>query len=314
MPFAVSIQNVGAFSKIILEETNCSKAEIFSFGALLNYFSIRQNEEEVNVIDGYENVDEAVKKIDRGFWSAKLSPFVCRVENGEYIFENKKHKIDKFYLGKEAIHGLIYDAHFSIKSSGSNEDAAFATLEYLYNKAGQGFPFVYKIEVKYELRKNHALNISTTIVNAGVDEMPLADGWHPYFKFGEKVDDLRFQMNAEQMIEFDHRLLPTGKLLPFDQFISSKKLGSNHFDHCFLLKQNPMPACVLSDDENKITLKILPENSYPYLQIYTPDDRKTIAIENLSSTPDSFNNGMGLIVLKPNESKHFATTFQLSSF
>jgi aldose 1-epimerase len=47
------------------------------------------------------------------------------------------------------------------------------------------------------------------------------------------------------------------------------------------------------------------------LQIYTPEDRKSIAIENLSSAPDAFNNGMGLLVLEPGETKMFTTTYQI---
>ena len=42
-------------------------------------------------------------------------------------------------------------------------------------------------------------------------------------------------------------------------------------------------------------------NKYNYLVVYIPPDRKSIAIEPISSNINSFNNGEGLIILKPEE-------------
>ena len=60
-----------------------------------------------------------------------------------------------------------------------------------------------------------------------------------------------------------------------------------------------------------VTLTIAPDKHYPYLQIYTPPHRKSIAIENLTSAPDSFNNGIGLLVIEPNHTLEFSTTYIL---
>jgi aldose 1-epimerase len=76
----------------------------------------------------------------------------------------------------------------------------------------------------------------------------------------------------------------------------------------------PMPHCTLKDDQLGLALYIYPERSYPYLQIYTPPHRKSIAIENLSSAPDAFNNKMGLIELGPEDSQAFQTRYRIESF
>jgi aldose 1-epimerase len=60
-------------------------------------------------------------------------------------------------------------------------------------------------------------------------------------------------------------------------------------------------------------LHIYPERAYPYLQVYTPPHRKSIAIENLSSAPDAFNNKMGLIALGPEDSQAFQTRYRIES-
>jgi aldose 1-epimerase len=69
---------------------------------------------------------------------------------------------------------------------------------------------------------------------------------------------------------------------------------------------------VLRDTQKKMQLEIYPDKSYPYLQIYTPPHRQSIAIENLSAAPDAFNNGMNLQILAAGEQAKFYTTYKIS--
>jgi aldose 1-epimerase len=48
----------------------------------------------------------------------------------------------------------------------------------------------------------------------------------------------------------------------------------------------------------------------PYLQLYTPADRKSIAIENLSGIPNCFNNKIGLQLMKPHQNLILKTSYQ----
>jgi aldose 1-epimerase len=84
-------------------------------------------------------------------------------------------------------------------------------------------------------------------------------------------------------------------------------------DNCFLLDQHSamQQQCTLKNE--KLTLIIAPDKHYPYLQIYTPPHRKSIAIENLTSAPDSFNNGIGLLIIEPNHTLEFSTTYILAA-
>jgi aldose 1-epimerase len=52
-----------------------------------------------------------------------------------------------------------------------------------------------------------------------------------------------------------------------------------------------------------------PDRSYPYLQLYTPPHRRSIAIENLSAAPDVFNNRIGLVTLEPDHTKTFSARY-----
>ena len=121
-------------------------------------------------------------------------------------------------------------------------------------------------------------------------------------------------MNANKVLEFNEHLVPTGKVVPFTKFQTTQLFGSTFLDNCFLLNGAEEPACVLENRADKLRLSIWPDETYPYLQIYTPEHRKSIAIENLSSAPDAFNNGIGLLIVSPGETKKFYTTFKIEVY
>ena len=289
----------------LLNDETQTEAVVYSFGGLLNAFIVNGQ----NVVDGYSSCRDAKENITNGFKSCKLSPFVCRIPDAKYIFNEREYITGKFFLGKEAIHGLIYDALFEVTDSGANEDGAFVSMQYEYTKKEEGFPFSYQCSITYKLQKENRLSVVTEITNNSNDQMPLSDGWHPYFTLGNLVNDLQLHLNTNKMLEFDDRLVPTGKILSFNKFQQPELFGDTFLDNCFILSDHNNPACILKN--KTLQLSILPDESYPYLQIYTPPHRKSIAIENLSGAPNAFNNNIGLIVLQPGETKKFSTSFQV---
>ncbi|MBG9376251.1 aldose 1-epimerase [Panacibacter sp. DH6] len=313
MACSVSITKQGEENIILLQDniSGCT-AEIYSFGALLNTFAVPVDHKPVNVIDGFISMQDAVANVSKGFKSTKLSPFVCRLKNGEYTFNSVAHKIKKFYMGSAAIHGLLFDQSFKVKEHGADEHAAYVVLLYTYNKTDEGFPFGFEMEVTYKLHEENRLLLSTKVTNKAGTAIPISDGWHPYFTFGVKVDELLVQFNSRRMVVFDNGLLPTGDLVPYTTFARTKRFGNTALDNCFELAATNEVSCTIRNPFNGLQLSITPAASYPYLQIFTPNDRRSIAIENLSSVPDAFNNGIGLIVLPPGNATTFETTYQLA--
>jgi aldose 1-epimerase len=309
------------FDKVILkDEISNTTVEILpTCGAMLHAFTVFNNGELINVIDGYDNeADFKANVTSKGFKGSKLSPFVCRLKNGQYHFGEKDYTTNKFYLDKHAIHGLIYDAAFTVINKWANEKSAGVTLRYQYTATDNGYPFKYTCAVTYELKSGNALTITTTITNNDEGVIPMQDGWHPYFTFGGSINDLQFEFQSKEVVEFDSELLPTGKLIPYEEFGSLKKIGTTQLDNCFTVNFVPIaigtnPMCVLRDAAKKLQIEIHPDKSYPYLQIYTPPHRNSIAIENLSGAPNAFNNGMGVNVLQPGEAASFTTMYKITS-
>ncbi len=313
MLFEKKISGEKENKKIILTNTQFgTEAEIFCFGAALNAFRFKHNDKLVNVIDGYKDPTEASKKITEGFKSSKLSPFVGRLNNGEYNFDGDHYKVEKFYLEDHALHGLLYDAVFELTDSGADNKIAFAEFDYTYNKEDKGFPIPYNMHIRYALDTQDRLTITTRVTNKGKVIMPITDGWHPYFTFQVPVDDCTLQIRGENQIELDQTLIPTNKKVHDDRFLNPCLLDGIQLDNCFELSNyNNEPRCYFRYDN--LTLAIEPGASYPFLQVYTPKHRNSIALENISSPPDAFNNNIGLMILQPEEEKVYSTSFRLVS-
>jgi aldose 1-epimerase len=315
MAFEAIVSDFGKRSIITLRDLSTNTfAEIYSYGALLNQLNVAHNGAPFNVVDGFASLEEATEKLTPFFKSAKLSPYACRVNNAKYRFGENDYLLTKYSSHGNALHGLIYDADFSIAGNESNEQYASINLEYVYDKSSEGFPFHYKCNVEYRLTERNSLAVSSTVMNLDDKLMPIVDGWHPYFNLGDSVDEYLVEFQSKEQLEFDERLIPTGTLTPYEEFGSLRTFGPTVFDNCFTLNfAECQPLCVIRNPGKKIQLEFHPDASYPYLQIYTPDHRKSIAIENLSAAPDAFNNGMGLKVLSPGESATFTVKYIVTS-
>ncbi|RYD82760.1 MAG: aldose 1-epimerase [Sphingobacteriales bacterium] len=315
--FSVDNKQENGFDIIVLSDhSSGTSAEIIpGCGGILHAFNIHYENGSLNIIDQYSNKKQFDERVEaEGFKSCKLSPFVCRLKDGKYKFGENEYTIEKFYLGKHALHGLIYDAPFSVVKLDADEEKANAELLFSYTGTDKGFPFKYDCRVIYELAKHNTLHITTIIKNNESTAIPVADGWHPYFSFGAVVNDLYLHIQSENLLEFDEDLIPTKKILPNNQFIKMVKIGDTRLDTSFLLKPTTNnPVAILRDEEKNLQLEILPDKSYPILQVYIPDHRQSIAIENLSGAPDAFNNQLHLNIVPAGKEVIFKTSYKISN-
>ena len=204
--FATENQTVNGFETIVLKDlvSNTFAAIVPSCGGILHSFNLWHNGAFVNVIDGYESKEDFENNVaSKGFKSCKLSPFACRIKNAAYSFDEGTYVFDKFLLGGNALHGLLYDAAFTVIYQYANEEHAGVALEYKYRGESNGYPFHYDCVITYHLKKNNELVVSTDIFNRGEGLMPVQDGWHPYFAFGKKIDALELKFRSIEKLLFD---------------------------------------------------------------------------------------------------------------
>lgn len=299
----------------IKDESNGTEVSLLpDFGATLHAFRFRQqNGDFLNIIDNYKDLSELRRDLARSFKGPKLSPFPCRIPDGKYSFDNREYQFRNLFPDGTAIHGLVYNKPFTIQEELADESTGMVSMDYFYKKDDAGYPFNYSCQVRYILHADSLLEVVTTVTNLDETPIPMADGWHPYFRLGGKVNDWVLQFHATAIVDFDDRLVPTGHLSQYDVFMTPRQLGDSFLDNCFALKPDIVSAaCEIYNPANGLRVSFFPDPTYPYLQIYTPSTRDSIAIENLSGAPDCFNNKMGLLILPPGHSQIFTVRYKVS--
>lgn len=289
-----------------------SVAILPAYGASWHEWIIPLQGKTLNLIDNYQSRDQIEAEFSLSYKSAKLSPFVCRIPEGKYQWGGTAYELSHKFIDGSAIHGLLFNKPFSVSDEQVEDRAASVRMKYHYRRDDPGYPFELTCEIVYTLHDDLTLTVETTILNLDDSAIPVADGWHPYFTLGDTINSYELGIASRTLLEFNNKLIPTGKLLHDERFVKPAVLEATFLDNCFQIEAAPdSPVCTLHNPGNGLTLLFFADETYPYLQLYTPDHRRSIAIENLSAAPDCFNNGLGLLILEPRRSATFTVSYRI---
>jgi len=296
-------EKFGNFTKVKLLNNNDGEyvSIIPEFGANINEIILKKRGELFSIIDGDKNFTELVE--NKWFKGAKLTPFPNRINKGTYSHSGIEYKLPINFPQGHAIHGLVYDKSFKITEENAGESEAVLTLEYTGNKL-VGYPFNFSLSITLTLNSKGFV-CKTLITNEDKIDIPVGDGWHPYFTLNDQIDDLFLKIPSNKEICVDNLMIPTGKKITMDKFLESNKIGEQNFDTGFVVSyEEGIAKTEITDKKSDITIQIWQEtgkNKYNYLQVFIPPERKSIAIEPMSCNTDAFNNKEGLTILKPKE-------------
>ena len=278
-----------------------------SHGGTIHELVLQKENILYDIISSNASREELVAEEKNYYRGAKLSPFPNRINNGEYEFNGNKYSLRKNDNNTHALHGLLWNKDFKIIEQQTSLEEAVLVLEYSYLKDVEGYPFSYTTSVSYQLDLN-GLMVSTTVLNTTGTPIPIGDGWHPYLSTGIEIDRLKLQVPSTKRIETDTALIPTGRIVEEHFFSELSSIGNQTLDTCFILdKENKTSETILFDEEQNISIVLWQktEGAYPFLHIYTPPDRMSIALEPISCIPDMFNNKASIDILQANESRQY---------
>jgi aldose 1-epimerase len=230
---------------------------------------------------------------DNTYASSILFPFANRVARGIYVFDGVQFFLNINQLEEDnALHGLVYNKIFELVEQKTTYQQAVVLLRYEEHSHSQGFPYTYKIDVKYTLT-NERLNVSVSVINTDSKVFPFTIGWHPYFNSGDLFKSALI-FNSSKKTVMDKRNITLGlkDITLADKFMIEDK----SLDDCFVLDSNEV---FFETPEYKFVLTSSEKDCF--LQLYTPPKPNTIAIEPTTGVSDSFNNGIGIKTLQPNE-------------
>lgn len=235
------------------------------------------------------------------FASSILFPFVNRLENGQFLFEDKEYKVAINEKEKNnALHGFVFNKEFELINQNIQKNSASVTLEYKETQLTKGFPFTYTIQLTYIFNQD-SLELKVNVLNTSEKTFPFTIGWHPYFTSSDLfTSKLKFDSSTKTIFN--------GKLIAIDkeeiQPVSEIEIKDSSLDDCYFLDSNKIE---FKTPEYHLEINSSSENNF--LQIYTPPKKNVIAIEPTIGISNSFNNKIGLQTLKPKEK--FAIAWQL---
>lgn len=260
---------------------------------------------ETQIIDGISTDNSGLKSYETNYKSAILFPFPNRIDDGKYSYNNKQYQfpINEILLNN-ALHGNVYDKEFSLIDTNISTDEIKLKFSYS-SKTTKGFPFDFTLNLIYTITKDYKLKLDFEVLNNDVKSFPLGLGWHPYF-YNPKIDESAIFFNSEKKIVFNDKMIP---FYDIDYTLAKPlKIKNMIIDDCYYLTKP-----TINYTTSNYNLKLSFSNNKPtsYLQVYTPPARKSIAIEPMICAPNSFNNKIGLLELKPKEKYYWTIKLEI---
>lgn len=267
-----------------------------------------ENEEHRNVLEVSPNLGGAVnslvinnkviiKKLDicgpnNDFYSSILFPFANRIDRGVFSFSKKQYQLEINEVDRNhAIHGFVYNKVFSVEDISSSKNSARIILSFTEKTSSKNLPFDYKIKLTYNINKSK-LSLKVNIENIGAQHFPFSLGWHPYF-YCKRKDSGNILLNSNKKIVFEKNMIP----VRFDNLKTTQISTDTFLDECFYLNDKNV---IFKNNDYQIKLNSSEKTNY--LQVYTPPEKNSVAIEMMTSPPNCFNNEIDLKTLAPNES------------
>lgn len=234
--------------------------------------------------------------------SSLLFPFANRIKDGTYRFNKHTYKFNINEDGNNnALHGLVYNKTFEVLDFKTTKTYASVKLIYKEKYSSDGFPFTYDIQVEYMLSDTN-LDFKVLVTNTSSQPFPFSLGWHPYF-VTSNLSESYLKFKSSKKLVFDDRMI-TEKIE--DIKTSSFKIEDKKLDDCWVLDDTKV---VFETPEYNLQISSTEKNSF--LQAYTPPRKNTIAIEPTTGVSDSFNNKIGLQVIKPKENYQVVWSLKL---
>jgi aldose 1-epimerase len=168
------------------------------------------------------------------------------------------------------------------------------------------FPFPHEVRVEARLA-GPALAVETTVRATGDVEVPIAFGWHPYFRL---PDVPRRGWEVTLPVRRRMRLaggLPTGETEPVD--LAPGPLGDRVFDDLFV-ELAPDPVFRLAAGGRTIAVAF--GEGYRMAQVFAPAADDVVCFEPMTAPADPFEGGTPLVRVAPGASFRAGFTVSVS--
>ncbi|MBZ9583922.1 aldose epimerase family protein, partial [Klebsiella quasivariicola] len=139
------------------------------------------------------------------------------------------------------------------------------------------------------------LAVEVTARNVGTTAVPFGYAAHPYLCLGGTIDDWTVDAPFTSWLQVDDRLLPM-QMREMDSIhtLNGLTVGQRTFDTAYPVKGDGTvgsPAWRIRVSNGETSHELWGDAAMSWVQIYTPDDRHSLAVEPMTCGPDAFNEG-----------------------
>ncbi|MBN1567817.1 MAG: aldose 1-epimerase [Acidobacteria bacterium] len=155
-----------------------------------------------------------------------MAPWANRLDEEAFWANGKKYSFDKSLANYRKdgnglpLHGLLgASAVWQVTNIGADEQSAYVTskLEFWKHPDWMAqWPFAHEYQMTYRLADG-ALEVKTAVINLSAEPMPLAIGYHPYYRIPDiPRDQWKLRLPARKAVVADNRRLPSGEFKAMD--------------------------------------------------------------------------------------------------
>jgi aldose 1-epimerase len=248
---------------------------------------------------------DAWRGTGRSFGLPLLHPWANRLRDWRYATAGRAVTIDRSRGIVRAdehglpIHGALAAAEdWDMIDAGADADSAWLAAALDYGRRDDRlsvFPFPHRLELELRLAGD-ALTITTTVVPAGEDVVPLAFGWHPWLSLpGVPRAEWVLSQPARVAFVLDDRKLPNGERVeaPADR----APLGDRALDAHSAVPEDA--RYVLSGPGREIAVEWA--GGYRYAQVFAPTSLDTACLEPMMAPVAALSTGEELRLAQPGE-------------
>lgn len=230
-----------------------------------------------------------------------LAPWANRLDEAAFYANGRRYAFDLSLGNVRAaipIHGFLQTTdQWRVVEVKATARAAWVTsrLEVFRTPAWlKQWPFAHTIEITHRLQDG-VLEVQTTITNLSAEPMPVAIGFHPYFRLTDAPrDEWTIAVGARTRWLLADNKVPTGETQPIEQFMPNPgavPLEAYNLDDVFgdLVRDKPRGRATMSVMGKSQRLDVTIGPRYRATVIYAPAGRPFICFEPMAGITNALN-------------------------
>jgi aldose 1-epimerase len=228
-----------------------------------------------------------------------LAPWANRLDEQAFYANGKRYALNMELgnvRGAHPIHGFLSAAAWEVVEARADSGSAWVTsrLEFFRQPDWMAqFPFAHTIDMTHRLRDG-VLDITVELHNISAAPMPVAIGFHPYFRLTDAPRDawtIALGARTEWVLADDK--IPTGETRPIERRFPDPRaaaLRDHDLDHVFgdlIRDASGRAAMSVAGRSQKIDVTFGP--NYRAVVVYAPAGRDFICFEPMAGITDALN-------------------------